>query len=122
MPAPTGSGGQREHDRHCAVHLQQHSRDRAAAGQDDVWRERKQLGRVFANALGIARPPARVDLHVAGDDPARLPQPLQERGDAGLSFRILRGRRHEHADAPHPLALLRACRERVRRCRAAEQR
>src|SRR5262249_21281866 len=49
-PAPTGSGVS-VNDRHCAVHLQQHSRDRAAAGQDDVWRERKQLGRVFANAL-----------------------------------------------------------------------
>ena len=29
---------------------------------------------------------------------------------------------HEHADAPHPLALLRARRERPRRRRAAEQR
>jgi hypothetical protein len=30
--------------------------------------------------------------------------------------------RHEHADAPHALRLLRARRERPRRCRAAEQR
>src|SRR5262245_36397183 len=42
--------------------------------------------------------------------------------DAGLSFRIVRGGVHEHADAPHPLALLCAPRERPRRCRAAEKR
>jgi hypothetical protein len=51
-----------------------------------------------------------------------LPQLLQERADAGLSFRIVRSRGHEHADAPHPLALLRAGRERVGRCCDAEQR
>src|SRR5262249_6209046 len=45
-------------------------------------------------------PPARVDAHVAGDGPARLPQPLHERAHARLSFRVVRGRRHEHADAP----------------------
>jgi hypothetical protein len=40
---------------------------------------------------------------------------------ASLGFRIIRGRGHEHADAPHPLGLLRACRKRPCR-RAAEQR
>jgi len=114
-------GGQREHDRHCAGQLEQRPRDRAAAGQDDVRRERKQLRRVLANALGIARPPARVDAHVAGDGPARLPQPLHEHAHARLSFRVVRGRGHEHADAPRP-ALLRARRVRVRGCCAAEQR
>ena len=49
-------------------------------------------------------------------------QPLQERPDAGLKFRIVRGCGQEHADAPHPLGLLRARRERPRRRRAAEQR
>ena len=49
-------------------------------------------------------------------------QPLQERPDAGLKFRIVRGCGQEHADAPHPLALLRARRQRPRRRRAAEQR
>ena len=39
-------------------------------------------------------------------------QPLQERRETGLPFRIVRGYSHEHADAPHPLALLRARRER----------
>src|SRR5215831_18188738 len=120
-PAPTGSGVSVNTIGTVRVACSNDPATAPAASQDDVRRERKELGRVFANALGIARPPARVDLDVAGDGPARLPQPLQERGDAGLPFRILRGRGHEHADAPHPLAL-RARRERVRRCCAAEQR
>src|SRR5262249_10503085 len=47
-------------------------------------------------------------------------QPLGERREAGASFRIVRAPIHEHADAPHPLALLRTRRDRPRR-RAAEQ-
>ena len=39
-----------------------------------------------------------------------------------LILRIVRGAPREHADAPHPLALLRARRERPRRRRAAEKR
>jgi hypothetical protein len=54
------------------------------------------------------------------DGPARLRQPLPERYETGLRFGIVRGRAHEHPDAPHSLALLRARRERPRR-RAAEQ-
>ena len=64
---------------------------RAASGQDDVRRERDQFRRIFANALGIACAPADVDLHVAAVGPAQLLQPLQERREAGLSFRIVRG-------------------------------
>src|SRR5262249_11984039 len=54
--------------------------------------------------------------------PAQLLQRLQERREAGLIFRrIVRGGVHQHANAPHFLARLRAGRERPRR-RAAEQR
>jgi len=43
--------------------------------------------------------------------------------EARLPFRIIGGEVHQHADAPHPLALLRARRERPSTCcRAAEQR
>jgi hypothetical protein len=34
-------------------------------------------------------------------------QPLQERCEARLHFRIVRGQAHEDANAPHPLGLLR---------------
>src|SRR5262245_40462987 len=78
--------------------------------------------RVPANALGIAGGPAIVDLHVAAVGPAQFLQPLHERSEARLTFRIVRCQAHEHADASHPLALLRARCERPLHCRAAEQR
>ena len=65
--------------------------------------------------------PPGIDPHVAAVGPAQLLQALQERREAGLPFRIVRGQVHKHADAPHPLGLLRACGERPRR-RAAEKR
>ena len=110
----------REHDRHGAGRLQQRPHGRGAMGQNDVGRERGQFRRVSANFGGIGRGPAGVDPHVAADGPAQLRQPLQERPDAGLKFRIVRGCGQEHADAPHPLALLRARRERPRRRRATQ--
>jgi hypothetical protein len=63
---------------------------------------------------------ASVDARVTAVGPAELLQRLYERRVAGLSFRILRGRVHENADAPHPLDLLRARRERPR-CRCAAE-
>jgi len=40
---------------------------------------------------------------------------LHEGGEAGLRLRLVRSGVHEHADAAHPLALLRARGERPRR-------
>src|SRR5215831_8864840 len=77
---------------------------------------------MFSNAVYIASPPADVDAHVAADGPARFLQTLQECREAGLSLRIFRGEIHQHPDAPHALALLRARRERPRGRRPAEQR
>jgi len=50
-----------------------------------------------------------------------LLQALQKCGDAPLPFRIVRGQVHQHADAAHALALLRARREGPRCCRATER-
>jgi hypothetical protein len=36
----------------------------------------------------------------------------------GLRFRLIGGKRHEHADLPHPLTLLGTCRERPHRSSA----
>src|SRR5262245_12516521 len=75
-----------------------------------------------ANAVGVGGGPAGVDLHVATNRPTRLLQPLRKRRDAGLHYRIIRGERHKHANAPHPARLLRARCERQRDSRTAEQR
>ena len=92
-------------------------------GQDDVRRERDQFRRVSAN-VGRHWPSAqRVSIRTLR--PTVQPnccQRLQERRDAGLTFRIVRGCGQEHADAPHPLGLLRARRKRPRGRRAAEKR
>ena len=62
-----------------------------------------------------------VDVHVTADGPAQKRQPLQERSDAGLPYRIVCDGGQKHADTPHPLGLLSPRRQRPRR-RAAEQR
>jgi hypothetical protein len=56
---------------------------------------------------------------VLPDDPTRVLQPLRERRQAGLTFRVVGGEWREHADAPHSVRLLGAGGERVRR-RATE--
>src|SRR5262249_42937102 len=55
------------------------------------------------------------------DGPAQQRQSLQECPDAGQKYHIIRSCVQEHTDAPHPLGLLRAGRERPRGCRTAEQ-
>ena len=70
---------------------------------------------------GFARAPADVNADIAAVGPARLRQRLCERQEAGLSCRIVRSHVHEHADPPHPPALLRARRERPSGCAAESQ-
>src|SRR5258708_15190996 len=78
--------------------------------------------RIFARVILVASGPAVVDLNVVPDGPTQLLQPLQKCRVASLHLRVVRGERHEHAHAPHGLALLRARRERPRHRRAAEKR
>src|SRR5262249_43124 len=82
---------------------------------------RDQITGLLAQRGPIATAPAGVDPQVTADGPARLLQSLGQRCDARLRVWLVRRGIHQHADAPHPLALLRARRERPRR-RAAEQR
>ena len=121
-PAPTGSGTCANTIGTVRVACSNGARVASPTGQDDIRRERDQFRRVSTGSVGIARPPAIVDPHVAADGPAQFLQPLQERSDAGLRFRIVRDQVREHADATHPLGLLRARRERPRSRRAAEER
>src|SRR5262249_43332429 len=87
---------------------------------DDVRSERDQLHREFAKAISIACGPAIIDPHIAAVGPAQLLQSLHERHEAGLTYRMVFGERHEYTDTPD-LRLLRARGERPRG-RAAEQR
>ncbi len=69
----------------------------------------------------VARCPANVDPNVAAFHPPELLEFVSECGDEGPSLPVALGKAHQHADPPHPLALLRARRERPCR-RAAKQR
>src|SRR5262245_41973022 len=75
-----------------------------------------------ADGIGIRRCPAGIDLHISADGPTKRLQPLQEGSEPCLIMRIVRRCGDEHADAAHPLALLRPPRMRPRGRRAAEQR
>jgi hypothetical protein len=111
-----GVGDQSENDRYGAGGLLRRHHGVVAAGQNDVRPKCDQLRRVFASTLGIAAAPTLVNPHIATLDPAQLLQALHERSQTGLSFRTF-GHAHEHPDAPHPLARLRArCKRPRRRC------
>ena len=61
----------------------------------------------------LARGPAGVDAHVAADRSSPIPAaPAGMPPTRACHVRIVRSCGHEHADAPHPLGLLRARRER----------
>ena len=70
-----------------------------------------------AIAVSTARPPgpASVDPDVAALRPPELLESVPERGDEGLPLRVALGIRHQHADVPHPLQVLRALRRPKRR-------
>ena len=91
-------------------------------GQNGVGRERDQFRCVTAQSVGIAAGSAVIDPDVLTIGPTQLLQRLLECGEAGLSFRVLRGQIHEYADPPHALGLLRAQTASSTRRRAAEKR
>ena len=59
--------------------------------------------------------PALVELQVAAVGPPEFCELLPKCPNADLEFGIALGERHQNPDAPHPLALLRAGRQRPRR-------
>src|SRR5262249_52358575 len=63
-----------------------------------------------------------IELDIVALGPAEFMEPLPESRKVALPDFIVLGKAHDHADAPHPLALPRASRERPRSRRAAEQR
>jgi hypothetical protein len=87
--------------------------------QDDLGLQADQLLRELSYPIDVIARPADVDPHVAAIGPTQARKRLSERRDERLRHRIVFVVWHEHADAPHPVALLRPRRERPRR-RAVE--
>jgi hypothetical protein len=65
-----------------------------------------QLLREPLDPIDVTAAPPKVHPHVAAIGPAQARKRLRERRVATLPLRIVFVVRHEHADAPHPLALL----------------
>src|SRR5262245_34998372 len=74
-----------------------------------------------ASPVGLVIGKAKFEGNVAPLGPSQFLQALLERGEPALPFRIIFGKPLQYSDAPHSLALLRACGKRPRSC-AAEQR
>src|SRR5262245_40236570 len=72
------------------------------------------------DAVCIPLRPAVIDLYIATLDPAEIMEGRLKRLYAFLPFGVVRNR-HQHAHAPHALALLRARCERPRGRRTSEQ-
>jgi hypothetical protein len=78
-----------------------------------------QLPRERSYPIDVTAGPTKVHPHVAAIGPTQVRKRLSERGNVPLPHGIVFVAEHEHADAPHPVGLLRPCRERPCR-RAAE--
>src|SRR5215475_2561068 len=112
----------REHDGQSAAEMLQSCHGYGAAGQDDVGREREQFRSIFCAPVGVVLGPADVDPHITSNIPAQFLQALVERCKSILTFRVVRSPVHEDTNPPRTFWLLRARRERPRRCRAADER
>jgi hypothetical protein len=74
-----------------------------------------QLLRERSHPIDVIPAPTKVHPRVAAIDPTQVRKRLREPGDQSLHHGIVSVAHHEHADAPHAVALLRARRERPRR-------
>src|SRR5262249_14772545 len=91
----------------------------AGTGQDNVGRERDQLGCLLSIVFDISSAPAILDPHVVPLGPAQLSQGFDERLNAGPTFWIVFGEAAgEPTNTSQALVLLRARRERPRDRRA----
>src|SRR5439155_17483629 len=112
----------REHDRNCAGHLLQSRYDRIGRDEDYIRRHRHHFRGRDAHTLGAFAGEPVIELDVVALGPTEFVEPLSESRKVGLPDFIVLGKAHDHADAPQPLALLRARRQRPCRSRTADKR
>ena len=83
--------------------------------QDDVGLQADQLLRKRSYPIDISAEPPKVHPHVPALGPTQVRECLRERGNVSLPHGIAFVAHHEHADAPHAVALLRSRHHRPRR-------
>src|SRR5260370_10698235 len=115
-------GNNHEYDRDRAGFPLQRRSPRRSLRQDHVGLYGDQLFRESPCPIYVAATPTNLHPEVATVGPTTFCKALHELGKLGLSFGVVFFHAHQHADAPHPLALLRPRRERPRRRPTAQQR
>src|SRR5262249_4763270 len=78
--------------------------------------------RANPHAIEVVLAPSILAAKIATFRPSELLEAVAQRPEALLRLRIILGGRHEHADAPHAVSLLRPHPKRPCHSRAAEQR
>src|SRR5262249_60795826 len=116
------SGAPHEHDwKDVCPPPQGGDRERTACYDHLCWQP-NQFSRVGAHLVEIGTGVSIIDLNVMAGHPSDRLESLTQRLKIKLCIRIVLSYAQQHADASHPLGLLRARRERQRGRRAAEQR
>ena len=100
-----------EHDWYRLGRLKQRSNCRAAGRNEDIRCKAHQLGGRLTKVGNEASSPTDVDADVPPFDPARRTEGLYEGANTRLRLRVAFSEPGQYADAPHPLASLRARRE-----------
>src|SRR5262249_44899511 len=120
--ASDGIGDHHKHDRGRRGCLSQRRGRRRALRQDHIRRDACEFRRLLPQTARVAGGPAVLDPDVATIPPTKVRERLRKRGNQGLLIGITLISSHQHADAPHLIRLLRACRKWPSSGRAAEQR
>src|SRR5260370_1001514 len=98
---------QHEHHRDSGGRRVEGGERRRTIRDDEIRCLPDEFSRVVTKPPNIAARPAILDREVPSFRPAELVQALPEGIEARLPFRVVLADRHEHADVPHPLGLLR---------------
>src|SRR5262249_56228845 len=83
-----------------------------AMRKDDLRILSHQVRRRGIGSWVVAAGEPKYELQIAALAPSEGRNPLRESGEIALRHRVALRKTHEHPDAPHPLALLRARLER----------
>src|SRR5262249_12624151 len=102
--------------------LQQRRSGGGVIRENKVGLQCDELLRIPSHRLRIEPGPANFYPNILPVHPSELLKSLPEYRHVGLILRVALGSRHQDAEAPHPVSVVRARRERRRGCRAAEQR
>src|SRR6516164_11380321 len=121
ISGPSRIGGIRKDDRNPTGHcILQRLKRWGAAGDGNIRPQPEQLLGILAVAVAVASGRAVLHLQIPADAPAAFGQPVKEGREAGLAFRILRGKAGQESDTRHTFRLLRPRRKRPSSDRAAE--